>query len=393
MQHQLSGFTKATMISDVAQSFFDAVCKVYFAAEAITLVLLKLMQYVAFIAVLFWDALLNIFQGIYGCLQLLQDMLRTFWCILEYLLVDMCVITISFVQDLTSQLLNAVVRVITLMEVHNLLHDLFIIVKIVVFMACDCCLELLIAVLSFVANFPIKAYVILEEIWKLLVRTAKSISIEIAIFTLTCLSIMLAIKMGISSLNTKYQTRVRQQATSMPLRNIRDYNFSDDEEEHNIDEISGNWAEIFGLGNWPRPSLSTASVSTVSTVSNSHFEDESSTNISDTDSTLTISDTTDDSDIFDDDSDQENNQNSINVQLPERADAVTEHDFSAEKMSNSEKLCVICQNAPKNVLLLPCRHMCLCVECAHTMVSLPGSRATKCPLCRASVSTIMNVYF
>jgi len=40
--------------------------------------------------------------------------------------------------------------------------------------------------------------------------------------------------------------------------------------------------------------------------------------------------------------------------------------------------CVGCQQRPQAVLLLPCRHHCLCLECA---VDLP----MQCPVCRAAV--------
>ena len=49
-----------------------------------------------------------------------------------------------------------------------------------------------------------------------------------------------------------------------------------------------------------------------------------------------------------------------------------------------EGLCVVCLEAPKDTLLLPCKHLCLCHMCAP----LPA-----CPLCRTDVTqTIDHIY-
>ena len=51
-----------------------------------------------------------------------------------------------------------------------------------------------------------------------------------------------------------------------------------------------------------------------------------------------------------------------------------------------EKLCVVCQDAPKAALLLPCRHLCVCRACsAHTALE-------KCPVCRAHIEDILDVF-
>lgn len=51
-----------------------------------------------------------------------------------------------------------------------------------------------------------------------------------------------------------------------------------------------------------------------------------------------------------------------------------------------QRLCVICHDREKCVILMPCRHMCLCVECSsHIAVS-------SCPKCRAVISSKINVY-
>ena len=108
--------------------------------------------------------------------------------------------------------------------------------------------------------------------------------------------------------------------------------------------------------------------------------------------------------------DEENDENNINVQLPELTDnnarlrsrATPFNDRSNTEMSpealekilereRDRRACVVCQDALKCVLVLPCRHMCLCIHCAHYLVS-QRIRQRICPLCRTRIETIMDVF-
>jgi Zinc finger, C3HC4 type (RING finger) len=55
--------------------------------------------------------------------------------------------------------------------------------------------------------------------------------------------------------------------------------------------------------------------------------------------------------------------------------AVTEQFEELEERS----VCVVCQHDPKQVLLQPCLHLCLCVKCSKS------PKITECPLCRAAI--------
>lgn len=57
---------------------------------------------------------------------------------------------------------------------------------------------------------------------------------------------------------------------------------------------------------------------------------------------------------------------------------------------NRDTVCVICTDRPKRVLLLPCRHLCLCVGCAERL--LFEYRQQGCPLCRFPVERSMHVF-
>lgn len=50
------------------------------------------------------------------------------------------------------------------------------------------------------------------------------------------------------------------------------------------------------------------------------------------------------------------------------------------------RLCVICQEGEKSVVLFPCRHMCLCDACSQ------HEDLEQCPLCRRPIVQRISVY-
>lgn len=59
-----------------------------------------------------------------------------------------------------------------------------------------------------------------------------------------------------------------------------------------------------------------------------------------------------------------------------------------ESSNNSDSLeCVICLTNPREVILLNCGHICVCIDCVQ---ALP--RPMKCPVCRQNVKRFLNAY-
>ncbi|XP_071801917.1 uncharacterized protein [Asterias amurensis] len=52
-------------------------------------------------------------------------------------------------------------------------------------------------------------------------------------------------------------------------------------------------------------------------------------------------------------------------------------------------LCVVCQDKVKNILIFPCKHLCVCEDCVDGILNR-GSK--KCPLCRGRISSYLEVY-
>ena len=54
-------------------------------------------------------------------------------------------------------------------------------------------------------------------------------------------------------------------------------------------------------------------------------------------------------------------------------------------------LCIVCLDNDRTTVLLPCRHLCLCHDCAVTL-QRNDHRHRTCPLCRKQIQEILNVY-
>lgn len=63
-----------------------------------------------------------------------------------------------------------------------------------------------------------------------------------------------------------------------------------------------------------------------------------------------------------------------------------------ETYSNSSRhsQCVICWERNRNIVLLPCRHLCLCKECSQCLQR--GEDEIRCPICRNVVDIVMPVF-
>ncbi|CEM23845.1 unnamed protein product [Vitrella brassicaformis CCMP3155] len=61
-----------------------------------------------------------------------------------------------------------------------------------------------------------------------------------------------------------------------------------------------------------------------------------------------------------------------------------------KKEYEQSNMCVVCMEARKEVVLLPCRHQCICRDCANKLRQGPAS--WKCPMCQQMANEIIVVF-
>ena len=54
-----------------------------------------------------------------------------------------------------------------------------------------------------------------------------------------------------------------------------------------------------------------------------------------------------------------------------------------------ETMCVVCFDAPKDHIIVPCGHQCVCARCAE---QLTKTRTPMCPVCRGPIQQTMKVF-
>jgi hypothetical protein len=52
-------------------------------------------------------------------------------------------------------------------------------------------------------------------------------------------------------------------------------------------------------------------------------------------------------------------------------------------------MCVVCFDAPKDHLIVPCGHQCVCAGCAE---QLTNTRTPTCPVCREPIQRTVKVF-
>lgn len=60
------------------------------------------------------------------------------------------------------------------------------------------------------------------------------------------------------------------------------------------------------------------------------------------------------------------------------------HEKGVQTDFSDSNICCICLMNPRNRLLLPCSHMCVCEDCAH--------RIEQCPICRSEIFDVYKIY-
>ena len=62
------------------------------------------------------------------------------------------------------------------------------------------------------------------------------------------------------------------------------------------------------------------------------------------------------------------------------------------KVDEDDIKCIICYNAVRDVILMPCRHVCLCYGCYYQCQDV-RNMAEKCPMCKTSVVSVIRLKY
>jgi hypothetical protein len=73
---------------------------------------------------------------------------------------------------------------------------------------------------------------------------------------------------------------------------------------------------------------------------------------------------------------------------PAESPATGSRGSASTELDGTRPRCVICRERAPTTALVPCRHLCLCQPCSH---SVHNHRLRKCPVCRAGIESVFRV--
>ena len=55
-------------------------------------------------------------------------------------------------------------------------------------------------------------------------------------------------------------------------------------------------------------------------------------------------------------------------------------------------LCVVCMEREKSVVLMPCKHLCICKWCVDQLIAQSGRKKAMCPVCRELIKDTIKPF-
>ena len=82
---------------------------------------------------------------------------------------------------------------------------------------------------------------------------------------------------------------------------------------------------------------------------------------------------------------------------PEKSYSVPTDEKDQDLMAQLERerdknMCVVCQSEEKNIVVMPCRHMCMCKSCCTQLFRMQRYQRKTCPLCRHTITSTLEIY-
>merc|ERR1712062_721720 len=74
-------------------------------------------------------------------------------------------------------------------------------------------------------------------------------------------------------------------------------------------------------------------------------------------------------------------------------DSVEDQLLREVEREREDKLCVVCQDREKCIMILPCRHLCICESCQVSLMQrIDRAHSRTCPICRKIVKQTIKAY-
>lgn len=89
--------------------------------------------------------------------------------------------------------------------------------------------------------------------------------------------------------------------------------------------------------------------------------------------------------------DGDRNVNIMSLEITEKDIKYIQPNLSeneSDGCKNESNECCVCLESKKNVLILPCGHICLCIKCSWELKTKNGV----CPICRGKITNLMKVF-
>lgn len=69
----------------------------------------------------------------------------------------------------------------------------------------------------------------------------------------------------------------------------------------------------------------------------------------------------------------------------------TRESFDIMKKFGGKERCIVCLEQPKNIVVIPCMHLCLCEVCAENTIK--KNKSPKCPMCQKKLEKTMPIFY
>ena len=65
---------------------------------------------------------------------------------------------------------------------------------------------------------------------------------------------------------------------------------------------------------------------------------------------------------------------------------------NSAKQDSKGGMCILCMEDEKSVVLMPCKHLCMCKVCTDKLIAQSGRKKAMCPVCRNLIMDTIETF-